>query len=76
MDRDTEVLARSCSPKERCDGMKKPEKLLIVYDGETAWQEQSLTTVDKIHAIVTKMKATGLKKGSSVLAALLGDKNC
>ena len=55
--------------------IKKPEKLLIVYDGEFAWQEQEFDDGETKTAMVTKMNAKNLKKDSAVLAALLGDKN-
>ncbi len=53
--------------------LEKPERILMVYDGEFAWQEQEFDDGEKKHAIVTKMKANSLKKDSAILAVLLGD---
>jgi outer membrane lipoprotein-sorting protein len=53
----------------------KPEKTLLVFDGEQAWQEQEFDDGEKKHAIVTKMKAKNIKRDSALLAALLGDKD-
>lgn len=53
----------------------QPEKTLLVFDGELAWQEQEFDDGDSKKAIVTKMKASNIKRDSAMLAALLGDKN-
>jgi chaperone LolA len=52
-----------------------PEKTLLVYDGKMAWQESEFDDGTDKRAIVTKIKAKQLKKGSALLATILGDKD-
>ena len=53
----------------------KPEKTLLIFDGQQAWQEQEYDDGDKKHVIVTKMHAKNIKRDSALLSALLGDKD-
>jgi chaperone LolA len=53
--------------------MTKPQKTLLVYDGQNAWQEQTDEFDGQSHTVVTKVKARNVKRSSALLGALLGD---
>jgi len=53
--------------------LTKPEKLLLVFNGKVAWQEEEYDDGEKKTPLVTRMKAQNIKKGSAILATLLGN---
>ena len=53
---------------------EKPEKTLLVFDGELAWQEQEFDDGIKKHAIVTKMKNIKRDKPPPLSRSSLGDR--
>jgi len=53
--------------------LTEPEKLLLVYDGKVAWQEEVYDNGERKEPLVTRLKSQKIKKGSAVLAILLGD---
>jgi outer membrane lipoprotein-sorting protein len=52
--------------------MMEPERTILVYDGKTVWYE---SRIDDEHVVVTKIRANGLRKSDSLLAALFYNKN-
>jgi outer membrane lipoprotein-sorting protein len=58
--------------KMRLD-ITKPEKLLLIFDGKVAWQEEEYDDDGKKQPLVTRMKADKIKKGSAILATLLSN---
>jgi outer membrane lipoprotein-sorting protein len=58
--------------KMRLD-ITKPEKLLLVFDGKTAWQEEEYDDGESKKPLITRMPAKNIKKGSAILATLLGN---
>lgn len=53
--------------------LTNPEKLLLVYDGKVAWQEEEYDNGEKKEPLVTRIQAQKIKKGSAILATLLGN---
>lgn len=53
--------------------LTKPDKLLLVYDGKVAWQEEEYDNGEKKEPLVTRIEAQKIKKGSAILATLLGN---
>lgn len=51
----------------------KPDKTLLVYDGQTAWQEQEYDDGNSKRTVVTKVK--NVKRSSAILASLLSDQD-
>jgi chaperone LolA len=74
LDKDTESKGEMdfAHGKMRLD-ITKPEKLLLVFDGKVAWQEEEYDDGEKKEPLVTRMKAGNIKKSSAILAALLSN---
>lgn len=74
LDKDTESKGEIDFSKGRMRlDLTEPEKLLLVYDGKVAWQEEEYDDGDKKEPLITRMKSQKIKKGSAVLAVLLGN---